>query len=89
VYTTNNDMCGNPRTIPRVTTLLLSCATVSYQFLSIFPITFCFFFFCFVDFLTNLVELEEPGICQYQFSINTKYACPVPVLGTIFIPFST
>eukprot|EP00026_Physarum_polycephalum_P013573 Phypoly_transcript_13990.p1 GENE.Phypoly_transcript_13990~~Phypoly_transcript_13990.p1 ORF type:complete len:180 (+),score=18.90 Phypoly_transcript_13990:132-671(+) len=35
VYTNNQDLCGNPRTIPRITTLNLACSSTTYQLVSI------------------------------------------------------
>jgi hypothetical protein len=54
VYTNNNDLCGNPKSIPRVSTFLITCTpNVEY----------------------TLVSIKEPGVCQYEFSANSKYAC--------------
>jgi len=55
IYTNSIDLCGNPKSISRISTFILSCTpSVEYAF----------------------VKIEEPGVCQYVFSINTKYACP-------------
>jgi len=35
VYTNNNDLCGNPKTIPRISTFYLSCSTVEYNLVKI------------------------------------------------------
>jgi len=57
VYTNNNDLCGNPKTIPRVSSFILNCAAKTEY---------------------ELVGIDEPvgQVCQYRFTINTKYACP-------------
>jgi len=55
VYKNTIDLCGNPKTIPRITMLNVTCnPSVEY----------------------NLVLIEEPGVCQYLFKVQSQYACP-------------
>ena len=97
VYTNNNDLCGNPKTIPRVATFLLSCApTVDYELVSIFsspspalssPLLSSLLSSIMLYYIISIVslmqeEIDEPGTCQYQFTVNTKHACPYTYSST-------
>ncbi len=70
-YINNVDMCGNPKTTPRTSIFVLSCnKNTEYSLTSIQQD------YIKLEYLLHVTEIEEPGLCTYQFDIATKYACP-------------
>jgi len=55
VYVDTVNLCGNPKTVPRISTISVYCnQNVEY----------------------NLINIDEPEICQYNITAQSKYACP-------------